>query len=222
MRIKDISKENRPRERLQKYGASSLSDAELLAIILRTGTKKENVIDMSNRLLFEYGIHNLCNLSLKELQKIHGIGHAKAMQINASFEFNKRYNMSKKCNQIINSSKDVFEYISPKLSNLDKEHFIVIHLNSKNRIIADETVSVGILNASIIHPREIFKSAIKNSVNSIILVHNHPSGDPAPSEEDEEITKKLTKAGELLNIKVLDHVIVGDGKHYSFKEEQFL
>ena len=219
MRIKDISSENRPRERFQKYGASALSDADLLAIILQTGTKKENVIDMSNRLISKYGIDKLSVLSLKELQEIKGIGPAKAMKIKASFEFNKRQSVSKKENRPIKSAKDVFEYLRPKLMDLDKEHFVILHLDSKNKIVKNETISVGILNASIIHPREVFKSAIKESANSIILAHNHPSGDPTPSEEDREITQKLMDAGVLLDIKVLDHVIVGDGKWWSWKEE---
>lgn len=219
MKIKDISEENRPRERFQKYGASALSDADLLAIILQTGTKKENVIDMSNRLISKYGIDKLSVLSLKELQEINGIGPAKAMKIKASFEFNKRQNVSKKEGMVIKSAKDVFEYLYPKLMDLDKEHFVILHLDSKNKIVKNETISVGILNASIIHPREVFKSAIKESANSIIMAHNHPSGDPTPSEEDRQITQKLMEAGELLDIKVLDHVIVGNEKWWSWKEE---
>jgi DNA repair protein RadC len=222
MRIKDISKENRPRERLERYGVGSLSDAELLAVILKIGNKTENVIDMCNRLISKYGIDKLSSCSLKELQEIKGIGKAKACQILALFEFNKRHNIAKKNGKPIKSAKDVYEYVAPKLAGLTKEIFMVLHLDSKNRIIKEETVSIGTLTASLIHPREVFKSAIKESANSIILLHNHPSGDPAPSQEDEEITERLFDAGELLGIKVLDHVIVGNGKHYSFSEERNL
>jgi len=218
MRIKDISEENRPRERFQRLGATVLSDAELLALVLQKGTNGENVIDMSNRLISRYGIDKLSDLSLNELQEIKGIGPAKAMQIKALFEFNKRYSLSKKNGKPIKSAKDVFEYASQRLLGADKEHFMILHLDSKNRVIKDETVSIGTLNSSLIHPREIFKSAIKESANAIILVHNHPSGDPAPSEEDEEITKRLFDAGELLNIKLLDHVIVGDEGWWSWRE----
>ncbi len=218
MKISDITKENRPRERLQQYGESALSDAELLAIILRSGTKQENVVDMSNRLLSKYGINNLSNLSLTELQAIKGIGPAKSMQIKALFEFNKRHNLSKQDGKVIKSAKDVFDYCSPKLNGIDKEHFMVLHLDSKNKIIKDEIISVGTLNSSIIHPREVFKSAIKESANAIILVHNHPSGDSQPSQEDKTITDKLFSAGDLLSIKVLDHVIIGREEYYSFKE----
>jgi len=218
MKIKDISKENRPRERFLKNGAMSLSDAELLAVILQKGSKKENVVDMSNRLLSKHGIDKLCDLSLKELQEIDGIGPAKAMQIKALFEFNKRHNLSKQNGKPIKSAKDVYDYASQKLNSNDKEHFMILHLDSKNRIIKDEVISIGTLNASIIHPREIFKSAIKESANSIILVHNHPSGDSEPSAEDEQVTEKLFEAGELLSIKVLDHVIIGKDNYHSFKE----
>ncbi len=218
MRIKDISKENRPRERFLKNGVGVLSNAELLAIILQKGNKKENVIDMSNRLLSKQGIEKLSELSLTELQEINGIGPAKAMQIKAVFEFNKRYNQSKQEGKIIKSAKDVFEYCSPSLSNLTKEHFMILHLNTANRIIKDEIISIGTLNSFIIHPREVFKSAIKESANSIILVHNHPSGNIEASEEDNEITKVLFDAGELLSIKILDHIIIGKDKYYSYKE----
>lgn len=222
MRIKDISLENRPRERMEKQGVSVLSDSELLAVILQKGTKEENVIDMSNRLISKYGVSKLSSCSLKELQEIKGIGKAKASQIIALFEFNKRHSFSKQNGKPIKSAKDVFNYCSPKLSNMDKECFMVLHLDSKNKIIKDEIISIGTLNSSIIHPREVFKSAIKESANSVILVHNHPSGDVEPSKEDKVVTDKLFSAGELLSIKVLDHVIIGREQFYSFKEESAL
>ena len=222
MRIKDISKENRPRERLEKNGVHVLSDAELLAIIFKTGNKEENAIVMSDRLITKYGISKLNELSLKELQEIKGIGPAKSMQIKALFEFNKRYSLAKRDGEPIKSARDVFEYASQRLITNQQEHFIILLLDSKNRIVKDEVISIGTLNASIIHPREVFKSAIRESANSIILVHNHPSGDSEPSVEDEQITKKLFEAGELLNIKILDHVIVGKDKFWSFKERSVL
>ena len=219
MRIKDISLENRPRERMEKQGVSVLSDSELLAVILQKGTKEENVIDMSNRLISKYGISKLSSCSLKELQEIKGIGKAKASQIIALFEFNKRHSLSKQNGKPIKSAKDVYDYCYPKLNGADKEHFMILHLDTRNKIIKDEIISVGTLNSSIIHPREVFKSAIKESANAIILVHNHPSGDADPSKEDEEITKRLFDAGELLNIKVLDHVIIGNETYHSFNEK---
>lgn len=218
MRIKDISLENRPRERLEKQGPSVLSDAELLAIILKTGNKEENVVDMSNRLISKYGVDKLSNCSLAELQEIKGIGNAKASQIIALFEFNKRHSISKQNGKPIKTAKDVFDYCSPKLSGVTKELFMILHLDTRNKIIKDEIVSVGTLNSSLIHPREVFKSAIKESANAIILVHNHPSGDAEPSEEDKKITEVLFEAGDLLSIKVLDHVIIGKDSWYSFKD----
>ena len=220
MRIKDISKENRPRERFLKTGASSLSDAELLAIILQTGTRDENAIDMSNRLISKYGLDKLSDLSLKELQEIKGIGPAKAMQIKALFEFNKRHAISKREGKPIKCAKDVYEYAQPLLSGKDKEHFMILHLDSKNRVIKDEIISIGILNASLVHPREVFKSAIKESANAIVLVHNHPSGDAEPSKVDEDVTNRLNETGKLLKIKIIDHVIIGKDNYYSFRENQ--
>ncbi len=218
MRIKDISVDNRPRERLERQGVRVLSDAELLAVIIQKGTKEENVIDMSNRLLSKYGVGKLSSCSLKELQEIRGIGKAKASQILALFEFNKRHDIAKQNGKPIKSAKDVYEYAFSKLSGADKEHFIILHLDTRNRVIKDEVVSIGTLNSSLIHPREVFKSAIKESANAVILVHNHPSGDTEPSQEDHEITERLFDAGELLSIKVLDHVIVGKEGYYSFND----
>lgn len=218
MRIKDIPEENRPRERFQKKGADALSDAELLAIILQKGSAQENVIDMSNRLLSKYGLSKLSELSLNELQEVKGIGPAKAMQVKALFELAKRQNLSKQTGKSITSAQDVFDYSASRFPVKDKECFMVLHLDSKNRVIKDEVVSIGTLNVSVVHPREIFKSAIKESANSIVLVHNHPSGDPTPSKDDEEVTEKLFEAGALLNIKVLDHVIVGRDGYWSFNE----
>lgn len=220
MRIKDISLENRPRERLEKQGVKVLSDAELLAVILKTGSKEENVIDMANRLISKYGVTKLSSCSLKELQEIKGIGKAKASQILALFEFNKRHNFAKQNGKPIKSAKDVYDYCYPKLNGADKEHFMILHLDTRNRVIKDEIVSVGTLNSSLIHPREVFKSAIKESANAVILVHNHPSGDTEPSKEDMKITDILFKSGDLLSIKVLDHVIIGNNGYYSFSERK--
>ncbi|HOI18419.1 MAG TPA: DNA repair protein RadC [Candidatus Woesearchaeota archaeon] len=218
MKIKDISIENRPRERMEKQGVQVLSDAELLAIILKFGNKEENVVDMCNRLISKYGVDKLSSCSLKELQEIKGIGKAKASQILALFEFNKRHNVSKQNGKQIKTAKDVYDYCYPKLKDLDKEHFMILHLDTKNRILKDEFVSIGTLNCSLVHPREIFKSAIKESSNSIILVHNHPTGDSTPSAEDVKVTEILRKSGELLSIRVLDHVIVSSNDYYSFNE----
>lgn len=218
MRIKDISKENRPRERLEKLGANVLSDAELLAIILQKGNKEENVIDMSNRLLSKYGIGKLSDLSLKELQEIKGIGPAKSMQILALFEFNKRHNLAKNFSIHVKKAQDVFNLFHERLKDEKQEKFILLMLNNKNNVIAQEIVSVGTLDSALLHPREIFRPAIKNSAAKIILVHNHPSGDPTPSEIDLKVTDKLIEVGNTIDIPVVDHVIVGNGKWWSWRE----
>jgi DNA repair protein RadC len=159
---------------LIKQGVNVLSDAELLAIILKTGNKDENVIDMSNRLISKYGFDKLSECSLKELEAIKGIGKAKACQIIAIFELNKRHIYSKANKNYVKNSKDVYDYCISRLPFTDREQFMILHLDTKNRIVKDEIISIGTLNGSIAHPREVFKSAIKESSNAIILVHNHP------------------------------------------------
>lgn len=217
MKITDLAPENRPRERLQKEGSQALSPAELLAIILKSGTKKENVLEISNRLISKYGLQNLSSCSLQQLQQQYGIGPARASQIVALFELYTRvnYNQYKKK---INCAKDVAELYLPKTKALQKENFIAIYLDAKNNIITNETVTVGILNSSLIHPREVFHGAIRHLANSIIVFHNHPSGDPEPSSQDLHITKILEKAGKLLGIPLLDHVILGKDSWWSWAE----
>ena len=202
---------------MRKLGSTVLSDAELLAVVLGNGTKGENVIDVSNRLLSLHG-SSLSKLSLKELQQIKGIGPVKSMQISALFEFAKRQGAHDSRKKPIRLAKEVFAYTLPLFHNADREMFVVLHLDTKNRVVREEVVSVGILDASLIHPRELFKTAIKESSRSVIFVHNHPSGDVTPSAEDIEVTKRLKEIGEILEIPVLDHVIVGREKWYSFKE----
>jgi DNA repair protein RadC len=219
MKIKDLPSSSRPRERFLKYGPETLSDAELFAILLRTGSRGENVIDMSNRLIAEYGLDKLFDCSLKELEKIKGIGENKAMQILTISEIQKRINQSKNPVKKITCGKDVFNYFHDRLKDKKEENFYVILLDTKNQIIKEELITKGVLDASIVHPREIFKPAIKNSASRIILIHNHPSGDPSPSQEDLTITKQIEKVGEEIGISVLDHVIVGKEKWWGWKEE---
>ena len=217
MKIKDLPEQNRPRERFLKYGPETLSDAELFAIILRTGTVNENVVDVSNRLIKEYGLDKLFECSLKELEKIKGIGPSKAMQILAMAELGKRRTSSKILLKKITCAKDVFDYFHERLKDKKEEHFYVLMLNTQNYLIGEQLISKGILDSSIVHPREVFKPAIKNSASKIILVHNHPSGDPTPSQEDLEIIKKLIKSGEELGIRVVDSVIITEDKFWNEK-----
>jgi len=219
MKIKDLPDSSKPRERFLKYGPEVLSDAELFAIILRTGMVGENVIEMSNHLISKFGLlTNLFDSSLNELREIKGIGQNKAMQILAIAELGKRYDQEKNSIKKITCAEDVFKLFHRKLRDKKQEHFYMIMLNTKNETIKEELLTRGILNASVIHPREVFKPAIKNSCNKIILIHNHPSGDPTPSEEDLEITRKMMEVGEELEINVLDHVIIGDNNWWSWKE----
>ncbi len=209
MRIVDITPENRPIERLNKLGAGALSDAELLAIILRTGTKTENVIDLSNKILSTFSLGKLSDCSLTELQQIKGIGITKSSQILAIFELSRRLSLAKTNITKITCAKDVYDLMQPKIGHLKQEVFVVILLDSKNNVIKEETIAKGTLNSTLIHPREVFKLAIKESANSIILVHNHPSGDPTPSAEDKEVTEKLREAGKALHMELVDHVVIG-------------
>src|SRR3989338_8352102 len=220
MKIKDLPKQNRPRERFLKQGQEVLSDAELFAIILRTGTINENVIDMSNRLIAEYGLDKLFECSLKELQEIKGIGPSKSMQILTVAELQKRINQSKKPVKKITCAEDVFNLFQDRLKDEKQENFYVLMLDTKNNIIGEQLISKGILDASILHPREVFKPAIKNSASKIILVHNHPSGDPEPSSADLEIINKLMETGEELGINVLDSLILGWDNYWGWKENK--
>jgi DNA repair protein RadC len=218
MKIKEFSKDERPRERMLSFGAESLSNAELLAIILRVGSKNENVIEMSQKILSKYPVEKLSDPSIKELCNIKGIGEAKALQIKAIFELNKR----SVCKKIvkISSPKNVFEYFS-FISDKKQENFYILCLDSKNQIISHKLIAIGTLDSVIIHPREVFKEAIKESAQNIILVHNHPSGDPTPSLADKEITKKLETASQIIGIGLLDHIIIGKDKWFSFDDELF-
>lgn len=217
MKITDLAPENRPRERLQKEGASALSSAELLAVILKSGTKKENILEISNRLISTYGLQNLSHCSLPQLQQQYGIGPARSSQIVALFELYKRINCKNELKKI-SSAKDIAVIYLPKVQALQKENFITLYLDAKNNIIADETITVGILNSSLVHPREVFHGAIKHLAHSIIVLHNHPSGDPEPSQEDLNITKVLEKTGKLMGITLLDHVILGKDSWWSWAE----
>ncbi len=220
MKIKDLPKDSRPREKLMESGPKALSIAELLAIILRTGSKKENVLDLSNRLLAGYGIRSLSRKNIKSLSAVLGVGSAKAAQIVAVFELARRLSRYKEAEKLtISSAKDVYSLLHEDLDGLKQEHFIILHLNSRNKLLNIETLFTGTLDKSLIHPREIFKSALTESSAAIILAHNHPSGDPKPSDDDIKITKMLKEASKLIGVNLLDHIIVGNEGYFSFKEK---
>lgn len=223
--IKELPVSERPREKLVNYGVKSLSNTELIALIIRTGHRDDTALDVAQRILSldEKGLSHLSNISLVELTKIKGIGACKASQILASIEIGKRINRWSAEEKIKVTSPEVLvNLVSDKMRFLNKEHFDIAILDTKNQILAIENISIGTLNASIVHPRDVFYAAINRSANSIILIHNHPSGDPYPSSEDINITQRLVEAGDLIGIKVLDHIIIGDNRHVSFKEKNLI
>ena len=223
--IKDLPISERPREKLYSYGVESLSNAELLAIIIRTGHKEDTAIDVAQRIISmdNRGLSHVVDVTLEELTKIKGIGKCKAAQILATIEIGKRLNRWGAHDKIrINSPLVLVNLLMDEMRFLNKEHFRIAILDTKNQIIAIENISIGTLNASIVHPRDVFNIAIKRNANSIILIHNHPSGDPQPSNEDINITHRLVEVGNLVGIKVLDHIIIGDNRYISFKEKNLI
>jgi DNA repair protein RadC len=222
--LRDVPHDERPRERMQQFGAQALSNAELLAILLRTGTFAESAVYLAQKVLIEAGsLRNLVDMSKDQLMTIKGIGPAKALQIQASIELGRRLARTTMSDTItIRSPQDVSTYLMEDLRYLQKEHFVCLFLNTKNHVIGQETLSMGSLNASIVHPREVFRAAIKRSSASIICVHNHPSGDPTPSPEDIQMTARLVEAGQIIGIEVLDHIILGDQNFVSLKEKGFM
>jgi DNA repair protein RadC len=218
-RIRDMPVEDRPISRLMLNGPASLSNAELLSIILKTGSVAENVINLSQRILSQYDLKRLSAIDIKQLMKIHGVKISKASQIAACFELARRLEKFESVEKPkVNSPEDVYRRLYPGMRESRKEVFVELCLDTKNQIIKEDTVSIGSLNANIVHPREVFRTALLESAAHIIVAHNHPSGDPTPSREDAEITKKLIEAGRIIGIDVLDHVIIGDGRHFSMKE----
>lgn len=225
MSLKVIPSFERPREKMLHSGPHMLSNAELLAIVLQSGTKDESAVTLGQRIInmFEEGIGGLSDVTLEELKSIRGIGTAKASQIKAAVELGKRISKTeKRILGKIESPQMVAEYFLEELKHVQKEKFIVVFLNTKNMITSYEVISIGSLSASIVHPREVFNRAIKRSAASIILVHNHPSGSVEPSPEDHAITNRLAKVGEVVGIRILDHLIVAGDEYYSFKERELL
>lgn len=218
--IKDLPVDERPRERLVKYGPEVLSNAELLAIILRVGTADYSAIGLAEHMLSRFGsLKGIATASIEELSKIKGLGTAKAAQIQAMVELGKRLaTASGETRKAIRSPQDAAEVLMPELRDYPQECFKAIFLNTKGEVLRIRTITIGSLNASIITPVELFKKAISYNSKSIIVAHNHPSGDPTPSQEDINVTKRLVQAGDFVGIEVLDHLIIGDGRWVSLKE----
>ena len=221
IKIKDLEKDKRPMEKLIKEGVKEISNQELLAILIGSGTREKNAIDLADELLNRKFVDNqLLFASVEELMENKGIGLAKATRILAGLELGRRLAMIDKFDRIsYNSPESVAEYFYDHYSHSPREEFVALILDSKNKLISIDTISIGTINTTIVHPREVFKNAIKRSANAVILVHNHPSGDPTPSKEDIQITKRLFEVGEIVGINVLDHIVIGANRHYSFKEK---
>ncbi|GFR39100.1 UPF0758 protein YsxA [Insulibacter thermoxylanivorax] len=202
----------------------ALSDAELLAVLLRTGTYKESAVTLAQRILKQAGgLKHIPEMSVVEMTKIKGIGEAKALQIHAGIELGRRLSqLTYGERPVIRSPRDAAALLMEELRYFQKEHFVVLFLNTKNHVIAKETLSMGSLNAAIVHPREVYRSAVKRGAASIICAHNHPSGDPTPSREDLALTHRLTEAGNIIGIDLLDHLIIGDGVFVSLKEQGYM
>ncbi|NLB84846.1 MAG: DNA repair protein RadC [Acholeplasmataceae bacterium] len=222
--IREIPEDERPRERLIKRGPYSLTNAEILAIILSTGTKDESVIELSKRLMYQLEkLSQLNKITYEELIQIKGIKKAKACSILAAIELGKRLkeNNNTSLKEIyINDSFDVFELLQENLKQLEQEHVIAIYIDIKAKLIKYETIYIGTLNQVVVHPREIFKNALKLNAYGVILVHNHPSGNSQPSSADRQVTDEMVAVGEILKIQFIDHVIIGNNEFYSIREKK--
>lgn len=224
MMIRDVPKSERPRERMIKEGPKALSNQELIALILGSGTRSESVLQLAARVLKHFdGLRLLKEASIQELMEIRGIGEAKAVQILAAMELGKRIQQfTVEARYTIRSPEDVANLVMDEMRHLQQEHFVCLYLNTKNHVLHKQTIFIGSLNASIVHPREVFKEALRYSAASIICLHNHPSGDATPSREDIEVTKRLHNCGKMLGIDLLDHIIIGDKRFCSLKEKGYL
>jgi DNA repair protein RadC len=222
--IKSIPADDRPQEKLLKYGANYLSNSELIAVILRTGNREENVVMLAQRILNEdgKGLRNIAEGTVEKFKLFKGINDVKAAQLVAVAELSKRISTLKIEKIKISSPSDAAVVLMEEMRYYKKEYFKIILLDTKNNIKKVSNISVGSLNSSIVHPREVFSEAVVNSASSIILVHNHPSGETEPSREDIALTNRLDECGKILGIRILDHIIIGDGVFYSFKEEGLL
>ncbi|MBP6940248.1 MAG: DNA repair protein RadC [Syntrophorhabdaceae bacterium] len=224
--VRDLPRSERPRERLIRFGADKLSSQELLALVAGRGVPGRSVMTIAQELLARFGsIQGISNATIEELSRIKGIGTAKAAQLKAVFELGKRQELERETNYEsydIRDPQGVVRAVRKTIKDKAKEHFKLILLNTRNKIIGLSTVSIGTLNASLVHPREVFKDAIRHSASSVVVAHNHPSGNPEPSEEDVKITRRLVESGKILGIEVLDHIIIGKDAFVSLKTKGLL
>jgi DNA repair protein RadC len=222
--IKEMPITERPRERFLKYPVDSIQTHELIAIILRTGSKNESVLELSKKVLYNHNtLKELSQASINDLKRIKGIGTSKAIQIKAAFELGKRAHLEMFTTNIkLISPESIYLFLKDHLEMKMQEHFIAIYLNTKGELIKKETLFIGSLNSSLVHPREVFKHAVLNSAAAIIIAHNHPSGDPTPSKNDMEVTKVIDQNSKMMDITLMDHIIIGRNRYFSFKEKGLL
>jgi DNA repair protein RadC len=220
MRIKDMPSIERPREKLEKYGAGKLSNSELLGILLRTGSKGKSAVEVAAKILQKFGNEKIADAGIQELASIAGLGPAKACEIVACFELGRRALQQHK-HDLSMTAKDVWAALQD-IRDHKKEHFVIFFLDTRNQEIRRETISIGTLNANLVHPREVFEPAILHAAAHVIAAHNHPSGNPDPSDEDKIVTRRLVDAGKILGIGLLDHIIVAKSGYYSFKAHDLI
>ncbi len=212
-----------PREKLIRHGSEVLTNYELLAILLGTGTRDENVVELSKRLTLRYDLREMSGLGISQLSKEVGIGEVKSCQLVSCFELARRLvSFEAKEREIVASSDDIASILIPHMGVLEKETFVAVYLNTRRRVLRQETIFVGTLNESVVHAREIFKRAIELNAAAIIVAHNHPSGDPTPSDADITVTKELIESGRIIGIEILDHIIIGDNCYWSLKENNII
>lgn len=222
--MRELPSQEQPRERFKHSGPLALSHAELLSILIRTGTVQSSARDLADKILLQTeGLKGLATANIAELMKIHGMGETKSIQVLAAVELGRRmFTLETDDLPTIRSPKDAAAVFLSTLRYQEKEHFLAAHLNTKNQVLSVETISIGTLNASLVHPRELFKTAVRRSSAALILAHNHPSGDPKPSTEDIQLTRRLQQAGEIMGIEILDHLIIGGDQFVSLKEKGLL
>ncbi len=220
MRIKDLPKIERPREKMEKYGPEKLTNSELLAILLGTGVRGVNVVELSNKILKKFSGDGLTKAGFKELKNTFGLGKAKTCEIVACFELGRRL-LQNKQSALLLTPKDVWDELKDIRDN-KKEHFVIFFLDARNQEIKREIISVGSLNANLVHPREVFEPAVRHLAAQVVIAHNHPAGNPEPSEEDLIITKRFMEAGKIMGIEIMDHIIVTKNSNFSFKEKKLI
>jgi len=221
VKIRELPEESRPRERMMLLGPEALSDIELLAVLIGSGTAREGVLQLSQRLIAEYGgLHPLFHAGLVRLRKVSGLGPAKACMLTACCELSTRLNSQRRAlGSIIRTPEDIAAHFMSQMRYLMQEHLKAAYLDMKNRLVDQRTISIGTLDSSIAHPRDIYRHAVDLPCAAIILIHNHPTGDPSPSKEDIQVTARVQEAGEIMGIPLLDHIIIGDGRFVSLKEK---